>query len=125
MSSLIFLSEKLLNFLKEEFDIDNVLIYDALSTNKNDSVSFNNIRMEDYFMDDEHLHPNDLKCIDRLFNRICSNHKICGAGNSILTVLPNGNIYPCQLLVDDSFLLGNINEIETSYREKGSVNIFV
>ncbi len=109
---------EVIKFLKEEFDIDNVLIYDALSTNKNDSVSFNNIRVEDYFMDDEHLHPNDLKCIDRLFNETCSNHKICGAGNSILTVLPNGNIYPCQLLTDDSFLLGNINEIETGYREK-------
>ena len=51
-----------------------------------------------------------------IFEQLCKNIVIypryhCGAGFGELSIAPNGDLYPCQNLMEDEFKLGNILEI--------------
>lgn len=107
-------------FIKKEFQIDNVLIYDAINKNNIDDISFNKLRKDNLSLEREKLNSNDLKCINKLFNKTEYNHQICGAGNTMITILPDGNLYPCQLLVDKQSI-GNIFETPILNSQKLSI----
>ncbi|GJM56923.1 radical SAM/SPASM domain-containing protein [Erysipelotrichaceae bacterium OPF54] len=107
-----------INYIKNEFQIENILIYDVIDKKRNDDISFTELRNDENFLDCEHLHPNDLKCINKLFNISQHNYQICEAGNTILTILSNGEVYPCQLLINSKFSLGNVTEPFILNKEK-------
>ncbi|MCZ7393296.1 MAG: radical SAM protein [Candidatus Methanoperedens sp.] len=53
-------------------------------------------------------------------------NQMCGAGTSILSISPNGDVFPCQMLHHQDFHCGNIknDSLENIYHSSGTIERF-
>lgn len=96
--------------IKNNLNIKDVVINDAINSgNFSNSNIFIDNRSDDNFIDKTHLQPDDVFFIQKLFFTKTSPVHVCSAGSEMLTIFPDGDIYPCQLLISDKYKIGNIN----------------
>lgn len=81
-----------IDFIKDGFGIENVMIYDVIDENKSDGVSFDRLRVENYFLDPDRLYSDDLKCLNSLFGEKQYNHQI----QARLSYMNGGAICHCE-----------------------------
>lgn len=81
-----------IDFIKDGFGIENVMIYDVIDENKSDGVSFDRLRVENYFLDPDRLYFDDLKCLNSLFGEKQYNHQI----QARLSYMNGGAICHCE-----------------------------
>lgn len=86
-------------------------------------------RVEDCIKAEDYVRAKKYTTIYRTLKKFSTDGistKGCGAGNNIMTINIDGNVYPCHRFVgDDKMKLGNINSAESCYNPEFYENIGV
>lgn len=80
----------------------------------------NNEKNSEFLLDNEDLiklseqFDYETSIMDSSLNRILNCHTCCGAGRSMISISSTGNIYPCHMMHQQEFLMGNALKDEIS-----------
>lgn len=104
---------RVIKAIQKDFKIEDIVINDAIDSNRSyNKELYLDKNSTENFIDKDHLHPDDLFFLQKILFIQKKQSHICSAGFQMLTVFPNGDIYPCQLLHKDSYKIGNIETLD-------------
>lgn len=86
--------KKFHDFLKQKYNVNNLLKVLSIPNNIGEIEKMPTL--------------NDIKRIPPEETEVNYKYVICGAGRSTIAIAPNGDIYPCQMLMYEEFKMGNV-----------------
>ena len=106
-SKLGYTKENLQEFLQHEFAIENIVMEDAIFSDKSHLP-----KKEEIYFETDKRNVDEAFLLSRLFGKEKRKDIFCGAGKSCFALFPDGNIYPCHQFVQQKefYCLGNIFE---------------
>ncbi len=100
--------EDLEKYFKNTFDVQQVIISDEYQPGdkKTEDINYANL-----FKNSKINNPIEVELMSRCLDPCHSGGGLCQVGNSGITFMPNGDVYPCHMFVYNSkFKMGNINQ---------------
>ena len=118
--------------IHEEFNVYNILIHEILDFNLENGINniesqteyFNELYLTQLLNNNQYLIATDnLMSISPFLSEEFINENFCSAGNEILSIDPQGNIWPCHLLLLSDFNLSNVNDFNLNIFDKTVQNL--
>lgn len=93
-------------YFKHEFGVKQVIVAEEYHPENKCRFSFEYRKL---FNDEKIINPVELELISRCLSKEHTGGGLCQVGNSALTFLPNGDVYPCHLFIyNNTYKIGNI-----------------
>lgn len=93
-------------YFKHEFGVKQVIVAEEYHPENKCRFNFEYRKL---FNDEKIINPVELELISRCLSKEHTGGGLCQVGNSALTFLPNGDVYPCHLFIyNNTYKIGNI-----------------